>query len=216
MTRYADDGFDVNDLNDVFFLYERAGRRTGKNMRATMELRDSYSPYYCRAFAEATFSLDARSRRTEQLHYRLIEDVAPEVLGIPFDKGRWTSRSPSLNLYLELVQQVQRRLESKLAMRNPWSKPKQNRHFIVKDNMFERVEWLKQVRQKLREMCLDDSSSPVWDFVDRDRFDAVTSPAAAESNLSGNARALFLVATLYCYESYSRAIVEDGGGVNES
>ena len=203
---YADDGFGVEDLNDVFFLYERAGRRSGRNMRATMELRDSYSPYYCRAFAEKSFSLDARSRRTEPLHYRLIEEIAPAVLGIPFDKGSWTSRSPSLNLYVEVMQQVKRRLRSKVARRILWARQKANRHMIVKDTMFERVKWLKQVQPKLREMCLDGSSSPVWDFVDRDRFDAVTAPSAPESELSRNARALFLIATLFYYESHTSSI----------
>jgi asparagine synthase (glutamine-hydrolysing) len=212
MVRYADDGFAVNDLSDVFFLYERAGRRTGKNMRATMEMRDSYSPFYRRAFAEAVFSLDARSRRTEPLHYRLIEQFAPAVLKIPFDKGGWTNRSPSLNLYSEVMQQVQRRLSSKMAKRVPWARQKANRHFIVKDTMFERVKWLKQLQHKLREMCLDGSSSPVWDFVDRDKFDAVTDPSSPESELSANARALFLTATLFYYESHGNSIKMERAG----
>jgi len=206
MAKYADDGFDVNDLNDVFFLYERAGRRSGKNMRATMELRDSYSSFYCRAFAEAVFSLDARSRRTAPLHYRLIEEIAPAVANIPFDKGGWTSRSPSLNLYIEVMQRVQRRIGSAIARRIPWREQDKSRHMIVKDTMFERVRWLNQVQPRLREMCLDGSSSPVWDFVDRDRFDAVTAPSAPESELSRNARALFHVATLFYYESHSSRI----------
>jgi len=209
---YADDGFDVSDLNDVFFLYERAGTRSGKNMRATMEFRDSYSPYYCRAFVEAVFSLDARSRRTEPLHYRLIEEYAPAVLRIPFDKGSWPSRSPSLNLYLEVMEQVTRRLKSEAARRIPWARQKANRHMVVKDSMFERLKWLKQLQPKLREMCLDRSGSPIWDFVNRDKFDAVTAPSASESELSKHARALFLTATLFYYESHSRSIeVEQAG-----
>jgi len=211
IAEYADDGFVPSDLNDVFFLYERAGRRSGKNMRATMEMRDSYSPYYCRSFAEATFSLDARTRRTEPLHYRLIEAVAPEVLGIPFDKGSWSSRSPSLHLYTEVTQQLRRRLKMRVGRRLPWKKREANRHMIVKDTMFERVKWLKQVQQKLREMSLDKSSSMLWDLVDRDRFESITDPSAPESGLSANARALFLIATISCYESYSG---DTGSGSN--
>ena len=174
IVKYADDGFDVNDLNDVFFLYERGGRRAGKNMRATMSLRDSYSPFFSRPFVEAVFSSSVRSRRTAALHYRLIEEFAPAALTIPFDKGAWSRRSPSLNLYLELITAVRRRLRSGIATRVLGLKQQERRQMIVRDTMFQRVMWLQQIQKKLREMCLDGRNSPVWDFVDRDRFDAVT------------------------------------------
>ena len=86
---------------------------------------------------------------------------------------------------------------------------------LVKDTMFQRVMWLQQIQKKLREMCLDGSSSPVWDYVDRDRFDAVTSQSAAESSLSDSAKALFLTATLFYYESYTGAIDTIGSGFDE-
>lgn len=215
IVKYADDGFPVEDLNDVFFLYERGARRAGKNMRATMSLRDTYSPFFSRPFAEAVFSQSVRSRRTEALHYRLIEEFAPAALTIPFDKGAWSRRSPSLNLYLELYAQVKRRLGSEIATRISGTK-QESQHILVKDTMFKRVTWLQQIQEKLREMCLDGRSSPVWDYVDRDRFDAVTSPSASGSNLSENARALFLTATLFYYESHSRVSDEIGSEIDAS
>ena len=215
VVKYADDGFPVDDLNDVFFLYDRGARRAGKNMRATMSLRDTYSPFFSRSFVEAVFSQSVRSRRTEVLHYRLIEEFAPEALAIPFDKGAWSRRSPSLNLYLELSAQVKRRLNSEIATRISGTK-QESQHILVKDTMFKRVTWLQQIQEKLREMCLDGRSSPVWDYVDRDRFDAVTSTSASGSSLSENAKALFLTATLFYYESHSRVSDVVGSEFDES
>jgi hypothetical protein len=200
---YADDGFPVEDLNDVFFLYERGARRAGKNMRATMSSRDSYSPFFARSFVDAVFSSSVKSRRTADLHYRLLEEFAPATVKIPFDKDAWSVRSASLNVYIELYKNLSGRARSKLASRWPAVDQRDSRHMLVKDSMFQRVNWLKQIRGKLREMCLDGRNSPVWDFVDRDKFSAVTDPSADDSDLSRNARILFLTATLYYYDSYS-------------
>jgi len=209
IVKYADDGFHVDDLNDVFFLYERGGRRVGQNMRATMSLRDSYSPFYCRSFVEAAFSLDARSRRTEPLHYRLIEEFAPAVLKVPFDKGRWRSRSPLINVSVELAKQIQRRLTSGVARRLPWANGKGNRHILVKDTMFERVTWLQEIQKELRESCLDQRSSEIWNFVDREKFAAATAPSDLTGNLLRNPKTFFLVATLYYYESLTKTSPTD-------
>jgi asparagine synthase (glutamine-hydrolysing) len=208
---YADDGFPVEDLNDVFFLYERGARRAGKNMRATMSSRDSYSPFFARSFVDAVFSSSIRLRRTADLHYRLLEEYAPATVAIPFDKNAWSIRSPSLNVYMELTRQLSGRLRSVLASRLP-ALQAENRQMIVKDTMFQRVAWLKQIRSKLREMCLDSRNSPVWDFLDREAFATVTSDSAGELQLARNAKILFLAATLYYYDSYSSAVSVAGSG----
>lgn len=203
---YADDGFHVDDLSDVFFLYERGGRRAGKNMRANMSLRDSYSPFFSRSFVEATFSLDAIVRRTEPLHYRLLKELSPALVRIPFDKGGWTSRSASLNLYVELAEKIFSRIGHKLAREIPWTKAIEKRHILVNDTNFERETWLQQIQGQLREMCLDERDSVIWDYVDRDKFDLATARTASSDNLSRHAKGLFLAATLYYYESQAKSL----------
>lgn len=203
---YADDGFRADDLSDVFFLYERGGRRVGKNMRANMSLRDSYSPFFSRSFVKSAFSLDSTVRRTEPLHYWLLQELAPALLQIPFDKGGWTSRSASLNLYQELVSKLFSRLGHKLAREIPWTKPIEKRHILVSDTNFERTTWLQQIQAQLREMCLDESNSDIWNYVDRHKFDKATAQIGTSDNLSRNAKGLFLTATLNYYESQGKAL----------
>jgi len=209
ITRYADQGIDIDDLNDVFYLYERGGRRTGQVMRPTTYLRDSYSPYFSRSVAQASFAVNSRLRRTQPFHYGLLKELAPHLLEIPFDSGGWKSRSPYLNFYRELASQVRRRLKAKISDRLPRTKRKAPLHAIVKDTGFERLDWLQQIRGKLREMCLDDRNSAIWDFVDRDNFDATTAETASADVLSRNARSLFLAATVYYYDALGRSNGQD-------
>jgi asparagine synthase (glutamine-hydrolysing) len=206
---YADDGFHADDLGDVFFLYERGGRRAGKNMRANMSLRDSYSPFFSRSFVEAAFSLESVVRRTEPLHYGLLRELSPELLAMPFDKGSWRNQSASLNLYTELARLILSRIGHKLARELPWTKAIEKRHILVGDTNFERATWLQQIQGQLREMCLDEHDSVIWDYVDRDKFDKATAKTAASNNLSRHAKGLFLTATLYYYETQSRALRAD-------
>lgn len=202
ISRYAEQGFHPEDINDAFYLYERGGRRTGQVMHTTTHLRDSYSPYFSRALVAAIFSVDIKVRRTEAIHYQLIEMLAPHVLNLPCESGPWKSRSASKNYYKELMQQVRRRISARIAQRLPVRQQQAaTPHFIVKDTTFERVKWLQQLQPQLREMCLDSRQSIIWDFVNRPRFEAAL---ATTESLSKYARSLFLVATVHYYESLSQ------------
>jgi hypothetical protein len=178
-------------------------------MRANMSLRDSYSPFFSRRFVEAAFSLDSVVRRTEPLHYGLLKELSEALVEMPFDKGAWTSRSASLNLYTELAKAIRSRIKHKLARELPWMKTIEKRHILVSDTNFERTTWLQQIQGQLREMCLDDGGSEIWDYVNRDKFDKATAQSATSSNLSRNAKGLFLTATLYYYESQGRELRAD-------
>lgn len=209
IVKYADDGFRADDLGDVFFLFERGGRRAGKNMRANMSLRDSYSPFFSRSFVNAAFALDSVVRRTEPFHHGLLRELSPSLVAMPFDKGGWTRRSASLNLYTELTKAIVRRIRHKLARELPWTKVVEKRHILVGDTNFERAAWLQQIQGQLREMCMDERESVIWDYVDREKFDKATAQTETSNNLTRNAKGLFLTATLYYYESQGQALRAD-------
>lgn len=202
--RYADAGFAVSDLADVFFLYERGGRRVGKNLRANMSLRDSYSPFFSRQFVEAAFSLRETDRRTEPLHYKLLATIAPGTVNIPFDKGRWSSRSPTVNLYQEFAKVVSGRIGRTIKRRlKPKARSRPN-NILVNDTNFERTAWLEQLQETFRQMCLDEHNSEIWGYIDREKFSAVTANKDKPELVARNAKALFLAATLYFYDRQSR------------
>ena len=205
----ADDGFHPDDLGDVFYLYERGGRRAGKNMRANMALRDSFSPFFSRSFVRAAFSLDECSRRTEPLHFELLKRAAPKLIDVRFDKGRWTSRSPTVNLYRELYEKLSTRVLHRVARDLPMFQTIEKNHILVKDNNFDRVAWLRHFSHDLRRQCLDDPHSFIWDFIDRPRFETATRDDDNGEGLIRNAKGLFLVATLFYYRSIDQTVPEN-------
>ena len=146
------------------------------------------------------------ARRTEPLHYLLLDNVAPATLGIPFDKGRWTSRSPQVNLCRELSRVVSERLRRKLGRRIGGPKPSGGKHILVSDTNFERAAWLEKLKDTFLQMCMDDRQSEIWNYVDRDKFATVTSGDDASRAMSRNVKALFLTATVYLYEQQAKSL----------
>jgi len=202
--RYADAGFGTSDLADVFFLYQRGGRRVGKNLRANMSLRDSYSPFFTRQFVEVAFSLGESERRTEPLHHDLLAAMAPEALAIPFDKGGWSSRSATVNRYQELTRVVYGRIARNLQGRFGVGGSSKPDNILVKDTNFERTAWLDRLQETFRQMCLDESQGEIWNYVDKNKFATVTSGRRNARSIAHNAKALFLIATLYFYDRQSK------------
>ncbi|MGI9203295.1 MAG: hypothetical protein ACR2Q3_04770, partial [Woeseiaceae bacterium] len=75
------------------------------------------------------------------------------------------------------------------------------------DSMFSRLDWFEDKRSYLRQFALDSTSSSVWDFVDRQQFEQITSTETSSAVRSHNLKLLFAVVTLLYYESDSgRAI----------
>ena len=74
-------------------------------------------------------------------------------------------------------------------------------------DMFDNVAWFKAKREPIREFCMDQKYSRIWDFVDRASFEKITSPASDPVELSryGTYITLFYrIATLFYYENSIR------------
>ena len=70
-------------------------------------------------------------------------------------------------------------------------------------DMFDNVGWFKAKREEVREFCLDQKDSLIWDFVNRSLFEKITSETADPAELSqyGAYITLFYrIATLFYYE----------------
>ncbi len=75
---------------------------------------------------------------------------------------------------------------------------------IVHDDMFDRLGWFEAKRERVREICLDQNDSLLWNFVDRSAFDRVTSPATDPVDRSRYIQGLYHIATLFYYEAGDR------------
>ncbi len=205
VAQHIDCGFAPTDIPDVFFLYSFLGRKKGMNKRADMQFQDFFSPFFTRAFIEAVFSITAAQRYTELFHYNIIR-LLPELCRIPFDKGHLRSHryTPYLiDIYKHIMlKKVQRKIKSILKIDSKKGISSIKSH--TASNMFDHVSWYKAKREKIREICLDQNNSLIWDFVDRPAFEKVTSsPPDARYNAKYGAyiTLIFRIVTLFYYES---------------
>ncbi|MFH1932390.1 MAG: asparagine synthase-related protein [Pseudomonadota bacterium] len=205
----VDDGFAPIDIPDLFGMYQGDARRVGNNSRGLMSCRDVFSPYCTRAFVDATFALPALQRFTEPLHYSLMRLLSPELHSMPSDKGPWPLQQPIMNLIMNLLKsygtaqlaRIRRRLRDVLIKAN---RDKCCSSYIGCDIMLDRKSWFEAKHEQLREVCLDQTNSSIWDFVDRSMFDRIMSSATDPVDRSRYLKVLCDIVTLFHYEADHR------------
>lgn len=196
----VDQGLALLDIPDVFGNHYFDARRLSNNGRGLAQIRDTFTPFASRAFLEATFSLPVMNRFTEPLHYRLLETLSPGLHRFPFDQHPWRSQGPMMNLARIRARKKALFVKRKLRrIRNLVSPAKAN--YSKVDSMFSRLDWFEDKRNDLRQFALDSASSPVWDFVDRERFEQITSAETNSAVRSHNLKLLFAVVTLLYYDN---------------
>jgi hypothetical protein len=199
LDQYSEEGIRPADLPDLFWAHERGSARSGKNMRTSMNRRDTYSPFFGKAFATASFSMSPLQRATEPLHYRLMERLAPELLELPFDKGRWKPQNKYLHLADEVFGALRVRGGQFISKRRPGKQPIRPKHMLAKDTMFERVAWLRQISAGMREQLNDASCADMQRIIEIKKFNRITDPDATDELLAQHIVPLFTISTVLMY-----------------
>ena len=175
--QYTDVGFAPVDIPDVFFLYSRLRRRRGSNKRVYTQYQDFFTPFITRSFLEAVFSMPARQRYSEPLHYNIIRLLSPGLHSLPLDSAPWKSQRASVHLINYYGKRMSNRVRNKMsrimAMDSQSKKVHKKSHTAT--DMFDNVGWFKAKREEVREFCLDQKDSLIWDFVNHSLFEKITS-----------------------------------------
>lgn len=186
-------GFAAEDLPDAFYLREFARRWSGAQARQGVERRDVVTPFLTRPYVRACFATPARERHMERVAYELIEYLSPALHAMPFETP-WPPQRFS-RLLLErliaspekLLGRVERKLKRKVR--------------ITAGRKRERMFVLERLLPQWRERYLDRSSSSLWQIIDRERFEFVTSERASQAQRVRHHQALYQVATALAYEA---------------
>lgn len=186
-----EDGFAPLDVLDIFHTFERLRRWGGINITRVLPSSDIFLPLCTYPFVEAAFAIPPIVRYTEPLHYQLMEFLVPQLHHFPFGKEPWRSRQPLINL----LQRSQTVILEKIGYKS---------RKYTKELAFDRDLWLEannmQLLSNLRQFCLDRSDSVIWNVINRDVFEQMTSPDVElaqlrKKHLSG----LYAVTTLFYY-----------------
>ena len=192
VSQMADSGFRVTDLPDCFYAFERVRRWAGGNSRKVQESMGWFAPMCTRPFVETAFRVPVCGRYSESVHYQLIK-LHPKLHRLPFGGAPWLSQLPGLALP-QLI--VRGKVIKPLATQ--W----RSRPSVSPEAMFDIHNVIDAKRDTLRTFCLDQASSSIWDYVDRDRFELVTSPNADSLSRTAHIGILCQIATLFYYEAF--------------
>jgi hypothetical protein len=225
--RFQGMGVTPENVPDIFYLYERIASRGRCNVRSTAPAQDLYSIYTSRAFVRANYSVPVLQRPTEPFHYGLTYLLSPELHGFPYEKDNngfrkssWRSQRPVVNMAQMVSNEMKRNARRSLRKAIPRSvrqslrgarsgnKPvkRQSPSAPSQPPARDRGYWFQSKREQIREMCLDNANCPVWDYVDRAKFDEYTStPEGPPMQKSEYLGGLYVALTLICYEAFNRA-----------
>ncbi|MCT7972262.1 hypothetical protein [Laspinema olomoucense] len=205
-----DDGFSVNDVPDLYATYERVRRWGGSNARKVKPIGDFFSPFCTRPFTEAVFAIPPAYRYSESLHYEIMKLIMPQLHSFPFDKAPWPPQNSTFHMTRQLVKPglVKAGKKIKRLLNILGTNTKKNQDFQVSKKAveYERSQWIKGNYLRIRETCLSQPNSLLWNFVDKAKFEAVTSDLESvtsyiedPTNSLRHLGSVFGVATLFYY-----------------
>ena len=92
MERARGEGASEADLPDIFYYRNRIPNWLGAIRAIKSFERQPVVPLGAPALLRLAFRLTPEERKTELLHYKIIERCAPELLALPFAMQRWDAR----------------------------------------------------------------------------------------------------------------------------
>ncbi len=200
VAQVIDEGFAPVDVPDLFYTYERVRRWGGVNFRPFRPKADVYSPFCTRPFIRAAFSVPAMRRYAEHVHYELTRWLMPELHRFPLEK-KWKSQVPALAVLdsIPIVMPVRKKLGKVRRAMLPGRSFRRNVDSLGLS--IDQQSWLKSQRVRLRELCLDQATSPLWDYVDRARFEQLTLSDKTLIEGRRHQQALLDILTLFKYDA---------------
>jgi hypothetical protein len=165
-------GIDPVDVPDVFYLLKRMGTWAGPTHGAVEFVRDTASPLWSWRMLPFELGLAAGERAREHFHLRLLRELAPELVAIPFADGfSWMRRrsraARARSLAVKALLELRRR-----------TRPAVGDHRGVPDP-FARVQRL------VREAARARDHHPAWEVLDRGRVESLlTRPPGALDTMS--------------------------------
>lgn len=157
-------GIDPVDVPDVFYLLKRMGTWAGPTHGAVEFVRDTTSPLWSSRMLPFELGLAAGERAREHFHLRLLRELAPELVGVPFADGfSWTGRrsraARARALAAKSLAELRRRARPSVGERDRVADP------------FGRVQRL------VREAASARPDHPAWEVLDRGRVDSLLTRA---------------------------------------
>lgn len=185
LRRYLTDrraeGWQPWEVLESYYAFERVKHWAAAGVRRSSEATDVFAPFVSRDFIAHCYSLAPGRRYMEGAHRGLLSALSPQLRDLPFEHPWKPQRPRAAAAHVAL--EAARWGRSRLA-RQRVAAPAGRRPFPSA--------WLEAGLALERELSLSFAGSPLWDFVDRRRWEALLaeSPAARGPRAEGVSRVL--------------------------
>jgi len=192
-----DQGLPGLDALDIFNRYQRIGRWAGSTRRRSSPVVDTFAPFCLLPFTKANFTIPYVHRYYCWLHQQLLRTFMPALTRLPYDRGRDWPHYPWLNLLHWILERslnksrrlLRRRFPQLFVSAKTESQPPE----------FDQSAWLEVKRDWMREICLDQRDSMLWDFVNRPLFEQIMSDSAEPAERQAYRLGIYGIVTLFYY-----------------
>jgi len=195
-----DQGLSGLDVMDAFFTLQDVGRWAGSNRRRSNPVVDIFAPLCIRPFVKGAFMIPPAYRYSHWLHRQLIDFLVPELSKLPFDKDRWPSQLPPVNV----LEWIWKRSLNKVRRFRQRFKPRR-REAEFQPIEFDQVAWLEKKRDWMREICLDQRDSMLWNFVNRPLYERIMSASTDPAERWTYRLGIYGIVTLFYYATMEKS-----------
>jgi len=192
------EGWRPREVLDSYYAFERVKHWVAAGVLRAIEGVDVFAPFVSRDFITYCYALTPGRRYMEAAHHGLLLALAPELGDIEFERP-WKPQRPRAAAVDVLGQALRWSAERATARRGD-----RGRARAATATPFGQA-WYEAGAEVHHELCLSFADSPLWDFVDRRRYEQIV--ALPREQRAPCAEGLSRVLTIFWY-FHGR----DGGG----
>lgn len=167
------EGWRSREVLEAYYAFERVRNWASTGVRRVSGATDLFSPFVSRDFYEYAFSLSSGERYVEAAHYRLLSVLSEQLRDLPFEKP-WKPQRPGLAPVLAVRGVVDAVIGRMPVARQP------REATMGPEALDFGSAWLEAGIGQHLELCASVPQSPLWDYVDRRRLEAMLTGPAAE------------------------------------
>lgn len=168
VSQRREEGWRPWEVLESYYAFERVKHWAAAGVRRAAEGTDIFAPFISRDYISYCYSLTPGRRYMEAAHLGLLSELAGELRDVPFDHP-WKPQRPraaAAHVALEAARWARLR-----ATRRSTVSPRRRPPFPQA--------WTEAGLPVVREFSLSLADSPLWEFIDRRRWESVLAMSAA-------------------------------------
>ncbi|MGE5863137.1 MAG: asparagine synthase-related protein, partial [Nitrososphaerales archaeon] len=200
---YIEKGVYYKFMPDIFFLIERVGRHHANKWGLNKNISDFFSMFCSKRYINTALKLHPVEKIAYPIHYRMMKMLNKEIFSIPFLHGKWPVQNKAVKTFLDKTKPTLKKYVEPLKRKYGRMKSNNGNKFKGEDiQVFDRYMIFNSKLEEIRSVCLDQSSSEIWQFIKKDKLEQIlTGKCKIETPMLTQ---LYAIATVFYYQHFSQ------------